>query len=254
MRAFQNLFHCDTYGGNRGYEERFQWFVVSRNQQLAPYIVQRTQFEKTIGLATNNSSNQTVINSLARLLGISLERSSYDLFVEEIGLPTIIAIFYDVSVPDSGGSTDFDMTKDFHYRKYCLFKFASFLDLLRPGVVHWRGQAELETVPFLCAGLDGFQAAGLQGRTSMLSRWVKQPGPSAFSEKSSVRSRRVMERRAFLLKLENMKPQEVARRLDQAGFKPRSHPSYISFFTANRRSFETWLSTERKASRNSWRP
>jgi hypothetical protein len=94
-------------------------------------------------------------------------------------------------VPDSNGFTDFERTKETHYLKYCLFKFASFLDLLRPGIVHWRGQAELDTVSFVRMGLERFQAADLQARTAMLSRWLTQPGPSAFSEKSAVRSRKV---------------------------------------------------------------
>jgi hypothetical protein len=187
--------------------------------------------------------------SLARLLGMSLEREAYDLFIEDIGLPTAMAAFYDGGAQNA----DFDEIKDFHYRKYCVFKFASFLDLLCPGVVHWRGQADLNSSPLVVQGLDRFQAANLQDRTSMLSRWLQNPRPSAFSERRAKQSDAMLRRRAFLLKLDDLPAAKVAGQLDDAGFKPQRYSSYTTWFWAKRESFESWLSKERVQSRRVWK-
>ena len=252
MPRFFSLFHCESYGSNRSYEDRFQWFFVHRDEKNNLLRVESSKISQMLQLV-KEPTNVAPLGALTRFLGNSLEPRAYELFLEEIGI-LVIEIFYEDSVEDADGFPDDVKTKELHYRKYCLFKFASFLDLLCPDSVHWRGQAELEREPLIRTGLDRFQSAGPQARASMLSRWIKQPGPSAFSEKRAERSQRVMERRAFLLKLDNLTAGEVAERFDGAGFKPQKWPSYTNWFSMDRRSFESWLSKERTASRKAWRP
>ena len=110
-------------------------------------------------------TNVAPLGALTRFLENSLEPRAYELFLEEIGI-LVIEIFYEDSVEDADGFPDDVKTKELHYRKYCLFKFASFLDLLCPDSVHWRGQAELEREPLIRTGLDRFQSAGPQARAS----------------------------------------------------------------------------------------
>jgi hypothetical protein len=254
MPPFISLFHCDTAGGNRAYEDRFQWFLVSRDRENRICPLTRPDVENLVLGAKNDLSDHAAALSLARILGTSLEQEAYELFVEDIGLAVAIAIFFDESIGE-GASVDFDRTKKAHYRKYCLFKFASFLDTLCPGSVHWRGQAELESDRLVCIGLDRFQRADLQGRASMLSRWIQNPGLSAFSEKQAQQSKLMLARQAFLLKLpKGLAARVVATKLDEAGLKPgRKFSSYAEWYQRNRKSFESWLSRERSESKRVWK-
>jgi hypothetical protein len=253
MGSFFSLFHCETFAGNRGYEDRFQWFFVSKDEKKSLPLIQQAEAARLIGKVRDQPSDHAAAMRLARILGVTLEPEAYELFLEDIG-PVAIAIFYDNAVENSDGFPDFDKTKESHYRKYCVFKFASFLDLLCPGLVRWRGEAELESIPLVLKGLDQFQAADLQVRTSMLTRWILNPGPSAFSETRAKQSERILLRRAFLLKLNDLPAAKVAQRLDNAGFKPqRKFPSYTVWFHSRPQSFESWLSKERSQSRRIWR-
>jgi hypothetical protein len=255
MVPFLSLFHCDTPGGNRVYEDRFQWFLFSGDRENRIRNLERPELERLVVAARNEPSDHAAALSLARILGTSLEHGAYKLFIEDIRLVVAVAIFFDESIGE-GASVDFERTKEAHYRKYCLFKFASFLDTLCPGSVHWRGQAELESDRLVCIGLDRFQRADLQGRALMLSRWMQNPGFSAFSEKKAKHSRRMLARHVFLLKLPaSLAAGIVAARLDEAGLKPgRKFSSYAEWYRRNRKSFESWLSRERSESKRVWIP
>jgi hypothetical protein len=255
MGSFFSLFHCESFEGNRGYENQFQWFVVSSSEEKSVRRIERIELERLITRAREEPSDHETAISLARLLGASLKYAAYELFIQEIGLAIAIAIFYDDGVENVDGLTDFERTKDAHYRKYCFFKFASFLDLLCPGSVRWRGQAELESTPVVCIGLDQFQAADLQGRATILSRWFRQPGISAFSEKSARQSKAILERRAFLRSLpDNLAAAHVARRMDEAGVKRGTkYSSYSEWHLLSPKAFESWLSRERAESRRVWK-
>jgi hypothetical protein len=83
--------------------------------------------------ARNEPSNHAATLSLARILGTSLKHEAYELYIEDIRV-VAWAIFFDEAIGD-GASVDFERTKEAHYQKYCLFKFASFLDTLCPVVM-----------------------------------------------------------------------------------------------------------------------
>jgi hypothetical protein len=251
MGSFLSLFHCESFGSNRRYEENFQWFVVSKEEKGTRQI-QEPELGSLIDIVRRDPSNHGTIMALARLLGASLEREAYDLFIDSIR-PLEMEIFCDGAAVNADGFTDFEGTKNLNYRKYRLFKFVSFLDLLHPGSVRWRGQAELESVPFISEGLERFTDADLQGRTFMLSRWIQNPGPSAFSEERAKKSHAILERRSFLLTLHDLSAAEVAQRLDEVGFKPQKHESYTRWYFVSRKSFESWLSRERAEARRVWR-
>jgi len=253
MGRFLSLFHCESFGSNRRYEDRFQWFFVSRDEKNNLSPVEPCKMIRLLGLVRNQPANTTALDSLARILGTSLEPRAYDLFLEEIG-PLVIVIFYEDSVQDTNGFPDNVKTKELHYPKYRMFKFASFLDLLRPDSVPWRGNVDLAaSAPFICSGADQFQSAWPKARTLMLSRWIRLSGPSAFSEKSEGRSQRIMERQIALLGMEKMSAKQVAKELDVKGFKCGRHSSYHEWFTKNPASFHAWLSKERKKSREAWK-
>jgi hypothetical protein len=243
MGSSFSLFQFDDPGTSRIHENRFQWFVATRDEKSDPRCIRADELGRLLKSA-REPSNHTVVGTLARLLGISLERKAYDLFIEDIGLPVAITAFYDETIANSDGFPDLGKMKDHHYRKYCFFKFASFLDLLCPDVLQWRGQARLESVPLTMA-LARFLAADPAGRAALLSRWLRQPKISAFSAKSTKARQTMNKRREFLLTLEHLKAADVARRLDTEGFKPQKHPSYAKWFLVNRASFESWLSDER---------
>lgn len=253
MGSFFSLFQCESFESNRHYEDQFQLFGVSRDQEENLQIVPQPELKRRVARARNEPSDHAAVIFLARLLGTSLEREAYDLFVGTIGLVVATAIFFDGAVETLDGSTDFEKAKDFHYRKYCLFKFASFLDFFHPGLIRWRGQAELNSVPMICDGFDRFQAAKLPGRTLMLSRWIQNPGLSAFSESRAKKSEAILRRRAFLLTMDTLPAATVARRLDEVGLKPQRHVSYTNWFFTKRKSFESWLSRERLESRRVWK-
>jgi len=86
----------------------------------------------------------------------------------------------------------------------------------------------------------------------MLSRWIQQPGPSAFSEKKSVKVQKMLERRALLLQMEGSPPQEVAKALDDSGFKPQRYPSYTVMYEFTPNSFHVFISKERREARKVW--
>ena len=172
------------------------------------------------------------------------------MFIEEIGAALALGVFFDESPVDTEGVLRFSQTKERHFRKYSLYRFASFLDLLRPGTIRWRAQPETNTVRLISKGLELFPAADADARTKILARWLKRPGPSAFSERAAQSWQLVRDRRAALLMMGGIGPQDVAKKLDLR-FKPptRKYPSYIAWFRTNRRSFESWLSRERRATR-----
>jgi hypothetical protein len=253
MGSFFSLFDCESSGGNRRYEDQFQLFVVSRDKELNLQLISQPELERRVARARNEPSDHAAVMVIARLLGTSLEPEAYDLYVRTIGLAVAIAIFFDGAVETPDESTDFKKLIDFHYRKYCLFKFASFLDLLHPGLIHWRGQAELNSAPIVCEGLDRFRAAKVSERTLMLSRWIQNPALSAFSEKRGKQSEMILRRRFFLLQLKKLPAAQVAKQLDDAGFKPQRKYSYTAWFHANPNSFQSWLSRERLESGRVWK-
>lgn len=243
MGSFLSLFHFDGHSSNRRYEDRFQWFIVAKTESASP--VGEQELKRLI----DAKSDHAALMSLARLLGTSLEKETYDLFIESIG--PLSTFFYDDGAENADGFTDFERTKNLNYGKFRLFKFASFLDLLSPGSVAWRGQADIE--PFR-RGLEQFEAADLQRRTSMLSRWIRNPSPSAFSEDRAKQSDAILQRRAFLLTLETLSAAQVPQCFDDARVKPpRKYSSYTQWFASNPQSFESWLSRERTRSRRVWR-
>ena len=68
-------------------------------------------------------------------------------------------------------------------------------------------------------GLNRFESADRHGRASMLSRWIRQPGPTAFSEEKMKRSQHILRRQELLLALpNNLAAPLVAGRLDEGGF------------------------------------
>ncbi len=204
---------------------------------------QQANLEGMIRRAKEDYHDHVALTVLVKVLEASLERDAYHLFAREFGPE---ATFYDDEA-ESGGIVDREGTKEAHYPKYCLFKFASFLDLLCPGKVHWRGQADPRSMSWVRRGLNRFQAADRHGRSAMLSRWIRQPGRTAFSEEKMEQSQHILRRREFLLSLpNNLAAPLVAGRLDEGGFKPgRKYPSYAEWCSKNLNSFASWLSRER---------
>jgi hypothetical protein len=248
MRLFLSLFHCDSEGGNQTYEARFQrWlFVPTEDENLT--LVGQSDLTRMIESAKHNPDDHERLIDLAKLLGSSLSRKSYDLFLKEFA-PITYIIFHDDSIATPEGFTDFERTNDAHYSKYCLFRFASFLDLLRPGYIHWRIRAESDSMKWASVGLRKFQTADPHERASILSRWIKQPGLAAFSEKRSKKSRELLSRAAYLLSLsDRLGAERVAKYLDERKPKPPggTYISYTEWYRKNPKSFAAWLSKQRK--------
>ncbi len=98
-------------------------------------------------------------------------------------------------------------------------------------------------------GLTRFLRANDTERELIIARWLKHPHQSAFSGERSTKLVKAKERRKFLLSLPaDVKPVEVADRLDIAGFRPKNYKSYGSWaqILERRQSFYSWLSKERK--------
>jgi hypothetical protein len=245
-----SLFHCDTHEGNRCYEDDFQWLVFFRDAQNDLRRIERFDLTQTITQAQDEPSNTSpAVLDLANMLATSLGQKAYDKYVEDVGV-AIRAIFFNEFVAAPDGGVDFEQTKAIHYQRYCLFKFASFLDLLRPDQINWRGQPESESMRLAQTGLDYFQGADVQQTVAILARWIQRPGPWAFTAKQDIRGRRIRERRVLLLKLEKLPAREVAERLDEEGIKPgRGYSSYMERYQKNPNSFQAWLSKERSEAR-----
>jgi hypothetical protein len=242
MRPILSLFHCDSSEGDRGYEDRFQMFVCRRDEEQV-VRVEVAEIEKLIDQARAAPSSNAAMQSLAELLQVTLEEASYSRFITEIGAAAFVA-FYDNSVASDRGG-DFEATKKLHYPKYCVYRFASFLDLLRPGSVHWRGQSESRSMQLAEKGLQRFRSAPRDGRAFILSRWVENPGRNAFSERRTERQAGILQRRRFLISLQGLAAPVTAKRLDDAGFKPGRYPSFTYWQSLNPKSFASWLSRER---------
>jgi hypothetical protein len=226
---------------------------VSREEKNNLSLLNPSKISRLLRVVKDQPANTTALSSLARVLAISLEPKSYELFLEEIG-PLVLEIFYEDSILSSDGLPDEVRTRELHYPKYCIFKLASFLDLLRPDSIRWRGEVDLDdSVPFIRQGVERFRSAWPKARTLMLSRWIQSPGPSAFSEKSVGRSQRIMERQVSLLGMEKMLAREVAQELDRRGFECGRYSSYREWFAKNPASFQAWLSRERQKSRENWK-
>lgn len=248
MRLSLSLFHCDSEGGNRAYEELFQrWlFVSNEGEKIAR--VHQSDLTGMIESAKHSPYAHERLTDLANVLSTSLNRKSYDLFLKEFA-PITYSIFYDDSIATPNGFTDFEQTNESHYPKYCLYRFASFLDLLRPGYIHWRIRAEPDSMKWASIGLRKFQNGDLHERASILSRWIKQPGPAAFSEKRSRKSQEMVKRGAYLLSLsDRFGAEHVAKYLDDKVPKKPGHkyPSYSEWYRQNPQSFEAWISKQRK--------
>ena len=198
------LFHCDTLGGNQAYEDRFQMFSCRRDSKEQVQVSSETELHSLIREARTDPFNNSVVRRLGDLLHTSLDEASYELFIDSISVVASM-IFYD-NLLGSGASVDFDATKRHHYQKYCIYKFASFLDLLRPGSMFWRGQAESASMALAGEGLRRFEKANAENRASILSRWIQQPGPNAFSERRATRSQMLQRRREFLSSLPSRSP------------------------------------------------
>jgi len=249
------LFHCETEHGNRLYEDRFQLFVLCRDKENHVHHVEPSDFRQIIARAKDAPSNNSEgVLSLTNILTTSLERKAYEMYAEDIA-GSIRLIFYDDSIPAGDGvSVDFEETKNIHYQKYSLFKFASFLDFLCPDNIHWRGQPERESMRLVERGLDLFQKGDVHRKTAILARWIRQPGPAAFTLRLAIRSRKVAERRALLRRLEHMNAREVAQQLDRYEIKPSGYSSYVEYYEKNSDSFQAWLSKERSEARNLSKP
>ena len=247
MHLSLRLFHCDTPEGNRVYEERFQsWLVASRGGEDVNFI-QEADLRILIDRATNRRDSEALAD-LASVLDRSLERATYDLFLKEFA-PITRVIFHDHAIATPEGFTDFERTNDSHYPKYCFFRFASFLDLLRPGHIHWRDQADPYSMKWARIGLRRFQDADHHGRASIISRWIKQPGPAAFSEKRSRKSQEMVTRGQFLLSLsDRLSAELVAQYLDERFPKKtgEKYSSHTEWYRQNPNSFHAWLCKERK--------
>jgi hypothetical protein len=248
MRLYLSLFHCDSEGGNRAYEDLFQrWLFVSKEGEILS-LVGQPDLAGMIDSAKHNPCDHQRLVDLANMLGTSLNRKSYDLFLKEFA-PITHLIFYDDSIATPEGFPDFERTNDSHYPKYCLFRFASFLDLLRPGYIHWRIRAESDSMKWAGVGLRKFQNVDIHERASILSRWIKQPGPAAFSEKRSKKSQEMLSRAAYLLSLSDRLGAElVAKHLDERKPKPPggTYSSYAEWHQKKPKSFAAWLSKQRK--------
>ncbi|MGO9084582.1 MAG: hypothetical protein ACLQBK_05085 [Candidatus Sulfotelmatobacter sp.] len=246
--ASLSLFHCDTLSGNRAKEEQFQWYIVSRVAGNGLDRVSVSQLERLIASARENQYDHPTIAALAKLLDTSLEKEAYELYVDDIlGFPIAIACFFeDYARPDES-SVDFQGTKTLHYPKYCVYKFASFLDLLRPRHIRWRGDAELDSDPFARKALEQFKAEDSYGKAAILARWIKQPGGTAFSEKRARQSDELHKRREFLKSLPHLALPILAAKLDDRFPKTRGKfPSYTAWLRKSPDSFASWVSNERK--------
>ena len=256
MPGFLSLFHCDTQHGNRWHEDRFQWFLLSRDKATDVQRVAPPDFGTIVARAKDEpSNNSAAVLALTNILATSLEREAYDMYVEDVGF-LIGTIFYDDFIPAPDGvSVDFEQTQTAHYQKYRVFKFATFLDILHPDQIHWRGQAESESLRLVQKGLDYFQKADLQTQVAILARWIRRPGSSAFSAKQEIKSRKIMERRTLLAKFEHLTAREVAQQLDLAGIKPsRGYSSHMEHYQKKPNSFQAWLSKERAEARKMSKP
>ncbi len=245
------LFHCETPDGNRVYEEQFQsWFVASRDGADVKFI-QQTDLRTLIDRVTDSRDSEPLA-ALTSLLETSLERATYDLFLKEFA-PITRVIFHDHTIATPEGCPDFERTDDSHYPKYCLFRFASFLDLLRPGHIYWCDQADPHSMKWAEIGLRTFQDTDHQERASIISRWITQPGPAAFSEKRSRKSQEMVTRGQYLLSLsDRLSARLVAKYLDDKFSKKTSeiYSSYTEWYQQNPNSFASWL-TARGASLDS---
>jgi hypothetical protein len=129
MRFPLSLFHCRTSEANRHFEAAFEQYVFhwKPDSVLAP--VEPGRLEQMISRARKSHEDSEAVKYLARALADSLRREAYAKFIEDFGPDSI---FYDVIIAPRG-IVDRNRTKRANYPKYCWFKFASFLDLLRPG-------------------------------------------------------------------------------------------------------------------------
>jgi hypothetical protein len=248
MRPSLSLFHCDSEGGNQVYEDLFQRWLFVPNKDEEIVLIQQSDLTRMVESAKHNPYDHGKLNDLAHVLSTSLNRKSYDFFLKEFA-PITYIIFHDDSITTPDGFTDFERTNKSHYPKYCLYRFASFLDLLRPGYIHWRIRAESDSMKLVSVGLRKFQNADLHERASILSRWMKQPGPAAFSEKRARKSQELVKRGAYLLSLsDRFGAEHVAKFLDEKVPKKPGHkyPSYSEWYRQNPQSFESWLSKQRK--------
>lgn len=78
MGTFLSLFHFDGYSSNRRHEDRFQWLIVAKGSA-------NPVGEQELKRLIDAKSDHATLMSLARLLGTSLEREAYDLFIENLG-------------------------------------------------------------------------------------------------------------------------------------------------------------------------
>ena len=156
--------------------------MLSRDKENHVCRVEPSDFKQIIVRAKDDPSNNSgAVLGLTNILTMSLERKAYEMYTDDIE-PSIRLIFYDDSIPAADGvSVDFEQMKNVHYQKYLLFKFASFLDLLCPDHIHWRGQPESESMRMVQRGLDLFQKGDVHGKAAILARWIRQPGAGAFT-------------------------------------------------------------------------
>jgi hypothetical protein len=252
MSPFQSSFHADSEYGNRLHEERFQWFLCSAESDNDLKSIERSDLEEIVKLAkADPSNNSKAVMKLTEILATSLHPRAYDKYIDETGDALIRLIFFDDFVCASDNvSVDFGQTKKNNYPKYRLFKFASFLDILHPGFVRWRGQAESQSIQLAERGLEHFEKTSREGRVALLARWIQRPGPTAFSAKQEIRSRTTARRLAFLLKVEHLTAWETAQQLDANDFKPsRGYTSHVEHYQKNPNSFQAMLSKQRSDAR-----
>lgn len=252
MGSALSLFHCDTPGGNRAKEEQFQWFVVSKGAGNGLELISEPQLRRLLASARENPHDNQPFAALAKLLETSLGNEAYEFFVDNVlGLPIAIACFFAEYAQFDEFSVDFQATKTLYYPKYCVYKFASFLDLLRPRNIRWRGEVELESKPFVLTALERFRTEDTYGKAAILSRWSRQPDETAFSEKRAKQSKELRERREFMQSLSaRLALPILAGKLDDRFPKKRGrkYPSYTAWLRKNPNSFASWVSTERKES------
>lgn len=102
MRQFIRLFHCESEGGNRAYEDQFQYYFVSRTTENDVQVMKHHQLDEIIAPLKSPQPDHMVFLSWAQILIASLERVAYDLW---IGDPRSVLgfVFYDESIPKADG-------------------------------------------------------------------------------------------------------------------------------------------------------
>jgi len=247
MEELLRLFHHREGDFEPGvHEDDFQAFLFTRDHENTLQPIHRSGIERLVEVIRSHPSNQTAIDALAKTLSTSLEHPVYEMFLAEIGSAAVLGLFFDVSPVDMGGALRFDETKERHFRKYLLYRFASFLDLVRPGFIHWRGEPDKRAIEPIANGLDMFLRGAPKDRATLLSNWIRRLDLSTFLPKRGHVSDVARKRREALKAMGHLTAMQVATEFDRLGFTPDDYPSYHEWYLTKPSTFHAWLSRERK--------